>query len=123
MNILVDAEWMEHPEIKALVEKGHQVMYTPPVDLILSKTAWNWSEHHWKYLDVALKEIRKVNRLKPKEAKHDFDPTGRPNKSRRSHSVAAGANSVKPRKPRKVRASKPVSAAFHDESTNGTANG
>src|SRR5947209_15483960 len=68
--ILVDAEWSEHPSVHTLREAGHTVGLTPeqPVDLMLSKVAWNWNDSMWPYLDVALKAARKD---KPKGVKKD----------------------------------------------------
>jgi hypothetical protein len=116
LTILVDSEWMEHPQVKELVEKGHQVMYTPPVDLILSKAAWNWSEHHWKYLDLALKEARKVNRLKPKEIKDgDLGPKDQHAPRRRRQTVSSDKPADSKPKRRRAKASKNTPAAATSE--------
>jgi hypothetical protein len=72
--IWVDEEWWDHPKIKELAEKGHELYEllchepnAPPgpadmPDLILSRVSWRWNDKMWDYLEEALKEARKVKR-------------------------------------------------------------
>jgi len=54
-----------------LVTKGHTVVLQDMEhmsDIILSKRAWNWNHAMWDYLEVALKQARKEQRLKHPKA-------------------------------------------------------
>ena len=58
LTILVDAQWLDHEQIAALIAKGHVVHTAPDADLILSANAHWWSDEMWKYFPVALKRAR-----------------------------------------------------------------
>ena len=58
LTILVDAQWLDHEKIAALIAKGHSIHTAPDADLILSANAHWWSAEMWKYLPVALKRAR-----------------------------------------------------------------
>lgn len=71
LTIWVDPQWMEHPKVKELSEKGHQIedllFHEPDAphndadrpDLILSPAAHAWDDTMWDYLEIALKAARK----------------------------------------------------------------
>lgn len=79
---VTDADLLEHPKLKALVEQGHDVRLLVVVnpapafeahsmagempDLVLGRRAWYSDEEHiTRYLELALKAARK--RAYPKE--------------------------------------------------------
>lgn len=63
LTIWVTKEWLEHPRVKELEEKGHVIHdlmladATQP-DLILTPAAHHWDDTMWDYLPVALKAAR-----------------------------------------------------------------
>ena len=74
LTILVDRDWLQHPTILALVEKGHTVHECPVRELILSRAAHYWDDTMFAkpaYLDTALK----VARARKKEAKTTDAPS------------------------------------------------
>ena len=106
LTISVDIEWFEHPEVIALREAGHTIRIgdNECFDLILSKKAWNWSDSHWPYLDIALKAARKD---KPKGVKKDgkqrkssnrknSDGTGKVSRRGRKTKLVIGTGKVVP---------------------------
>ena len=100
LTILVSQEWLAHPQVLELAEKGHIIEAAPIADLILAPYAWQWSDHSWKYIGAALKEARKVNRLKPKkEVLEGAKDTG--NGRRRKDRRGDGADRKQSRKGRK----------------------
>ena len=66
--LMVDARWLEHPKIQALIAQGHIVAVFPEgdpgPDLILHPAAHQWNDELWDYLDVALKAARARRRKK-----------------------------------------------------------
>lgn len=58
-------------EIGELREQGHRILLFDPLDmdLILGPRAWRMDEEHRQYLDLAIKEARKVRY--PKGGKDD----------------------------------------------------
>ena len=77
--ILVADVWMERPEVKELVEAGHDVLSLdlllidgwrepPAIDLILHPAAHAWGDAMWDtpYLKAALTAARKRNRERKK---------------------------------------------------------
>ena len=62
MTILVADQWLAHPEVLALAEKGHTIQAAPPADLNQAPWAWNWGDEMWDLLDVALKGARAKKR-------------------------------------------------------------
>ena len=71
--IWVAEQWLEHPKIVDLREKGHfilSVVGSPEwdetirldPDLILHPAAWRWSEKMWVFLDDAIKEARRARK-------------------------------------------------------------
>ena len=74
LTILVDGDWLEHPAITALLEKGHTVHECPKRDILLSRTAHYWDDTMFAkpaYLETALK----VARARKKEAKTTDAPS------------------------------------------------
>lgn len=76
--IWVAEQWLEHPKIMELREKGHFVRsvsglpeldetVSPAPDLILHPAAWRWSGESWPYLDDAIKEARRERKRKVKQ--------------------------------------------------------
>ena len=71
LTIWVEQEWLEHPKVKELREKGHSIedllFHEPDAprsdaiqpDLILSRAAHAWDDTMWDYLEMALKAARK----------------------------------------------------------------
>lgn len=59
LHIRVDPEWLTHPKVIELIEKGH---YVKTVDdyphLILSKSAHMWADDMWSLLPITLKVAR-----------------------------------------------------------------
>jgi hypothetical protein len=97
LTIWVDPEWEQHPQIVALAEQGHLIQSLSGVllegQIMLSKRAWNWSEHMWPYLEIALKQARKENRIaksdsRPGTAKPARKNSGKPRKARRGRKQA-----------------------------------
>lgn len=64
--IWVAEEWMDHPKVVELREKGHivyrldqNVLGTETPDLFLHPAAHAWGDSMWIYLENALKAARK----------------------------------------------------------------
>jgi hypothetical protein len=61
LMILVDPEWLDHPKITELRDKGHTILPVEtlqPPHLILSKSAHAWNDDMWPLLDVTMKAAR-----------------------------------------------------------------
>jgi hypothetical protein len=66
LKILVPWEWLEEPSVKALAEKGHQILACPPVDLVLAPWG-HYFKREWlteKMIEKALKWSRSLKRVK-----------------------------------------------------------
>jgi hypothetical protein len=63
LTILVAAQFREHPAVKELEAKGHQVISAiediAVFDLILSPNAHFWNDMMWDFLPAALTAARK----------------------------------------------------------------
>jgi hypothetical protein len=62
LTIAVWTGWVDHPEIRALAEKGHEIEVLHDqgtYDLILHPTAHRWDDAYWKMLPQALTQARR----------------------------------------------------------------
>ena len=62
MLILVDDEWLTHPAVLAMAEKGHTIQAAPRADIIFSGAGWNWNDEMWGLEEIALKGARAKKR-------------------------------------------------------------
>jgi hypothetical protein len=70
LRIAVLAEWCDRPEVRELVEAGHEIVPQDVLtfDLILAPQAHAWGEAMWEtpYLKAALTAARKRHRERKK---------------------------------------------------------
>ena len=77
LDICVTQELLDTPEVRKLIEQGHNVMLFPllrpqpneGVDMLLHPRAWNMHHEYMDYLPVALKAARA--KRYPKRAKRE----------------------------------------------------
>ena len=63
LHILISDQLEGHPEIQALVEKGHDVVVDRDhvsYDLVMGPNCWRMPTHLLKYLDIAIAGARKI---------------------------------------------------------------
>ena len=84
LNLLVDEELYATPEITALIESGHHItrIAAESLDGILGSKAWYMPPSHVKYLDVALKEMRRRKREQASEKDTSGRKAASPRKAR-----------------------------------------
>ena len=86
LTLYVDAELYATPEMQKLVEMGHNIILLNPVlaecDGIVGSKAWYMPSSHVKYLDVALKEIRRRKREQAPKKDTAGPKAARPRKAR-----------------------------------------